>query len=353
MANPFFIPRKKSPLFDIAGLALDLHRIKSRTEIAKGRNKVLERDVSLREKAGAENRRISKIKFGGPVTPQGPGDEAFQPGLEQEKLGVSQKLLELKQDEASRSEETYKIAWQDRMGKPPDLANLSILADKVKAFEGPVNLLKQGVADKIVNTRWDAYFLLKQQGSLLREETAEGIFNEMKKLAKAGKQGGDKYSNLASVYNSLQKQTFLEDFFGFPEDMRGQTSRADIVRSTQEKVFKPESEINKMKRSITVNEYRSAIRSSPRDQGVAQDNMPLFNQFQDDTVAYWKTFDPGWWAKQANKILGTNWGDGSAKFISLPKEYKDAGWTPLLVQQAAAEKQVPIFKILQEMGLIK
>ncbi|GAG67575.1 unnamed protein product, partial [marine sediment metagenome] len=84
MANPYYIPKRRSPLLDYAQLGLQLYGIKERAATAKAGQALTAKELGLRGEKLEEEKRIGRIQYGtSPTVAPGPD---YMPGASREQL---------------------------------------------------------------------------------------------------------------------------------------------------------------------------------------------------------------------------------------------------------------------------
>lgn len=95
--NPYYIPRKRSPLFDIANLGLNLYGIRQRGQLSRQemtqRAGIAETQQTLEAQKIAETARVNRLRYGEPGGIMGVGT----PGLEQQGIDIDTRLADLKE----------------------------------------------------------------------------------------------------------------------------------------------------------------------------------------------------------------------------------------------------------------
>lgn len=209
----FYIPRRRSPILDIAGLALRYADIKQRGDIAKTGQKLTERELELRE-------RESKSEYGFDMQTKHPTEGVISqhvPGLAERRVKTGERHADIAESEAERKERDYTVQWERRMDEPPQPANLINLKDKMPAFAPMINSILEGIQSGKINTRWDAYYDRKQNETMDLKTARDAVEKQISKATKEGKH--TEAAQLGQLYNAL-KPGFLEDFFGFPKALR-------------------------------------------------------------------------------------------------------------------------------------
>lgn len=359
MSNRFYIQPEVSPGIKtglgVADLALRFTDLKERSEAERKR-------LELAKQQESRQKKESEADYG-------PG------GFKSRELGVRERLATVAESDDARKARGRVTKWEQFMEEAPDAVSIALIGEKIPEFAPIVRRVLGGIKEGNIKSRWDAYRNLKESSAVETRNASDKLLRRIGKLHEEGKY--DEANQLGNLYNAMQSPTFVEDFFDFPKEYReGGSAFKDfsagspyagismirgydeegnpMVVSTSKgtsgqvpgmKSFeKPQTEkpADKLRMDLSISELQAQIEENKTDEALITRQIPIFNSNSKDVVAYHYKKEKKW-GSDANE----------ARFLPLPTEAIQAGWTPLVIQTVAKQKGITIQDLLTQIGLIE
>lgn len=243
MAQLYYEPRY-GPL-DIITLGAQLYGLKKNIELQKGAQDIERQKTALEtRKQEAEYGKDVMVTPGSPyATGQmmtnlpggGIGVQGHIPGYKEREIAAQERTAEtgsrlaaVKEAEAQRQAQQYKVQWETNMADKPQSDKLLMLATQVPSFAPSVNIILDKIEKGQLTSRWDVYRDLKANEAVHLHNTRQRLAKEIEDATKKGEI--DKVHQLGEIYNSVGPG-MLEDFFGFPKEYRPEARKMDIAAS--------------------------------------------------------------------------------------------------------------------------
>lgn len=375
MANPFYIPRRRSPLLDYAQLGMQLYGLKQRADIAKGQTETAQQTLTLKERQLKGEEAERKVRYG----------TEGQPGLEQQKLAAGKRLTDIKEREVGVKERGIPVTDQDfGMDKVAMFEGALAKTGMDKAFAGIIEPMKSMAKDEKYNNR-EVYLHFKKNWPAYRDAAIEGLSKELTKMETDAMTANPyKAEQIRQVIEQLSQdkegmiidqampstaqaiadeQTALQAKIKLtPETPEAKLTRAKDL-ATHKETLKRQTEALTPEKPLTPTEKRQTakdvagaeeiILTNP-DKEAVRGQIDLFNQYANKPYCYlWTEGKPkGAWKKGIEFVIGTSFAEGELGKIKLPpikgkQVYAKDVW------DTAQQHGITYEEVLKRIGAIK
>lgn len=239
-----YYEQRHSPL-DFLNLGIRLYSLKQQADLLKGQQDIArQKNVLETRRQEAEYGKDVMVPPGSPyargqmmtnLPGGGIGVQGHIPGFKEREMAISEKTAEtgsrlavLKEAEERRQAQQYKVKWEANMAGKPQSDKLVMMATQIPAFAPSVNIILDKIEKGDLQSRWDVYRELKANEAVHIHNTRQRLRKEIEDATNKGEI--DKVHQLGQIYNSVGPG-MLEDFFGFPKDLRPAMQKIDIAAS--------------------------------------------------------------------------------------------------------------------------